>query len=112
MRLRWIIWGWPLCILLFTLAVTLIAFVFPDSGARPAVIMAFLFVIPGMAVVRFFLIEDIAIELMLAIALRWAMVAKEHLKFFNRFLFQWRGRTTGTCTSCSDSRSPTRYLER
>jgi hypothetical protein len=75
MRLRWIIWGWPLCILLFTLAVTLIAFVFPDSGARPAVIMAFLFVIPGMAVVRFFLIEDIAIELMLAIALSFAIDA-------------------------------------
>jgi hypothetical protein len=75
MRLLWIIWGWPLCILLFTLAVTLIAFVFPDSGARPAVIMTFLFVIPGMAVVRFFRLEDIAIELMLAIALSFAIDA-------------------------------------
>ncbi len=75
MRLRWIIWAWPLCILLFTLAVTIITFVFPDIGARPAVIMAFLFVIPGMAVVRFFRIEDIAIELMLAIALSFSIDA-------------------------------------
>lgn len=75
MRLRWIIWAWPFCILLFTVAVTLITFMFPDIGARPAVIMAFLFVIPGMAVVRFFRIEDIAIELMLAIALSFAIDA-------------------------------------
>ena len=75
MRLRWMIWAWPLCILLFTLAVTLITFVFPDNGARPAVIMAFLFVIPGMAVVRFFRIEDIAIELMLALALSFSIDA-------------------------------------
>jgi len=75
MRLRWIIWGWPLCILLFTLAVTLITFLFPGIGARPAVSMAFLFVIPGMTVVRFFRIKDIAIELMLAIALSFAIDA-------------------------------------
>jgi hypothetical protein len=75
MRLRWIIWGWPLCILLFTLAVTLSTFLFPDIGARPVVIMTFLFVIPGMVVVRFFRIEDIAIELMLAIALSFAIDA-------------------------------------
>ncbi|MBA2391839.1 MAG: hypothetical protein H0V70_03750 [Ktedonobacteraceae bacterium] len=75
MRLRWITWGWPLCILLFTLAVTLLTFMFPDIGARPVVIMAFLFVIPGMAVVRFFRIEDIAIEFMLAIALSFSIDA-------------------------------------
>ncbi len=75
MRLRWITWGWPLCILLFTLAVTLLTFLFPDIGARPVVIMVFLFVIPGMAVVRFFRIEDIAIELMLAIALSFSIDA-------------------------------------
>jgi hypothetical protein len=75
MRLRWITWGWPLCILLFTLAVTLLTFMFPDIGARPVVIMTFLFVIPGMAVVRFFRIEDIAIEFMLAIALSFSIDA-------------------------------------
>jgi hypothetical protein len=75
MRISWLTWTWPTLILLSTLAVALIVFLFPGIGARPIVIMCFLFVIPGVTVVRFFRLNELVIELMLAIVLSFTIDA-------------------------------------
>jgi hypothetical protein len=75
MRTPWLTWVWPIVILLSTLAVTLITFLFPAVGIRPVVIMCFLFLIPGMTLVRFFRTGETAVEWMLAIALSFTIDA-------------------------------------
>jgi hypothetical protein len=75
MRAPWFTWVWPIIILLSTLAVTLITFLFPGVGIRPAVIMCFLFLIPGMTIVRFFYIGETAVEWMFAIVLSFTIDA-------------------------------------
>ncbi len=49
MRYSWI---WTVLLLLAVLAVLLVTFVFPDSGMRPYVVIAFLLSCPGIALVR------------------------------------------------------------
>ncbi len=76
MRASWITWIWSIFILLSTLAVALITFLFPEIGViRPLVIMGFLFIIPGITVVRFFRLNGPTIEWMLAIALSFTIDA-------------------------------------
>jgi hypothetical protein len=75
MRAPWLTWAWPIIILLSTSAVTLLIFWFPEEGIRPLVTMCFLFLIPGMTVVRFFRTSEVAVEWMLAIALSFAIDA-------------------------------------
>ncbi|MBV9614733.1 MAG: hypothetical protein JO031_04650 [Ktedonobacteraceae bacterium] len=75
MRASWVTWVWPILILLSTLAVTLVTFLFPEVEVRPEVIMGFLFVIPGLTVVRFFRFKGPAIEWMFAFALSFTIDA-------------------------------------
>jgi len=75
MRMLWITWVWPIFILLSTLAVTLITFLFPGVSVHPFVVMGFLFVIPGITVIRFFHLKDLAVEWMLALVLSFTIDA-------------------------------------
>lgn len=75
MRAPWFTWVWPISILLSTSAMTLLIFWFPEEGIRPLVVMGFLFLIPGMTVVRFFHTREAAVEWMLAIALSFVIDA-------------------------------------
>ena len=74
-RVYWSTWLWPAIILLSALAAGLVAFVFPGTGVRPALIMWFLFVCPGMTVVRFFRFADLVVDSLLAVALSIAIDA-------------------------------------
>ncbi len=75
MRVSWLPWFWPAIIVLSATAVGLVTIVFPGTVVRPALIMWFLFVCPGMTVVRFLRLAEPAIELMLAFALSFAIDA-------------------------------------
>ncbi len=75
MRAPWLTWVWPIIILLSTSAVTLLIFWFPEAEIRPLVIMCFLFLIPGMTMVRFFRTREVAVEWMLAIVLSFVIDA-------------------------------------
>jgi hypothetical protein len=68
-------WLWPLTIILSAGAAALFTFVFPGTAARPFVDMWFLFVCPGMAVVRLFRLNNAVAEWMLAVALSFALDA-------------------------------------
>ena len=71
----WLTWVWSAIIMLSALAAGLVAFVFPGTVVRPALIMWFLFVCPGMTVVRFFRFADIVVDYILAVALSIAIDA-------------------------------------
>jgi uncharacterized membrane protein len=71
----WLTWLWPTIIMLSATAVGLVTFVFPGTVVRPALVMWFLFVCPGMTVVRFFRLAEPVIEWMLAFALSFAIDA-------------------------------------
>ena len=71
----WLKWLWPITILLSAIAVGLVTFVLPHLAVRPILVMWFLFVCPGMTVVRFFRLAEIVIEWVLAIALSFAIDA-------------------------------------
>lgn len=71
----WLTWLWPTIIMLSATAVGLVTFVFPGTVVRPALVMWFLFVCPGMTVVRFFRLAEAVIEWMLAFALSFAIDA-------------------------------------
>lgn len=73
MRTPWIMWVWPTTIVLSTIAAGLVTFVFPGTMLRPALLMWFLFVCPGMTVVRFFRLSETVIEWTLALALSFAI---------------------------------------
>ena len=75
------VWLWPLCILLLTTAADLITLVpdvtaLPYMGvARPFVVMGFLFVCPGMAIARFFRLQDALSEFVLGVSLSFVIGA-------------------------------------
>ena len=71
----WLTWLWPTIIMLSATAVGLVTFVFPGTVVRPALVMWFLFVCPGMTVVRFLWLTEAVIEWMLAFALSFAIDA-------------------------------------
>ncbi len=75
MRTPWMMWVWPTSIVLSAIAAGLVAFVFPGTVLRPALIMWFLFACPGMTVVRFFRLSETVIEWTLAFALSFAIDA-------------------------------------
>jgi len=74
-RVSWLMWLWPMIIMLSASAAGLVTFVFPGLVVRPAVVMWFLFVCPGMTVVRFFGLAENIIEWMLALALSFVIDA-------------------------------------
>ena len=66
---------WPLVIVLSALAAGLVNFVTPDTAGRPIIVMGFLFICPGMALVRFFRLNEPIAQWSLAIALSFSLEA-------------------------------------
>jgi hypothetical protein len=62
-------WGWPVVIICSAVAASLVTFVTPATAARPIFVMWFLFVCPGMTLVRFFRIREVVVTWILALAL-------------------------------------------
>src|SRR6185437_11981265 len=62
-------WLWPTAIVLSALAAGLTNFLLPDLPVRPIIEMWFLFVCPGMMLIRFFQLKEPITEWTLAIAL-------------------------------------------
>jgi hypothetical protein len=60
---------WPVIILLSAIAAGIVNFIAPDMAGRPLIVMWFLFVCPGMALVRFLCDDTPAVQWTLAIAL-------------------------------------------
>ena len=75
-RTLWFMWiVWPVTIIYSSIAAGLVTVVFPGTMLRPALIMWFLFICPGMAVARFFQFNETVMEWTLAIALSFAIDA-------------------------------------
>ncbi len=70
-----LLWLWPAIIVLSTVAAGLVTFVVMDTAVRPFIVLWFLFVCPGMALVRFFRLEELVVEWILALALSFAVDA-------------------------------------
>ena len=68
-------WWWPLTLMLSIIAVGLVTFVFTDVVVRPVIVMWFLFVCPGMAVMRFLHLKEVITEWALALALSFSIDA-------------------------------------
>src|SRR5450755_1579720 len=74
------VWIWPTLILLLTAAAWLVTLV-PDLAAlgagflRPILVLAFLCICPGMAVVRFFRLNDAIAEFILGLSLSFCIGA-------------------------------------
>src|SRR5437867_1640440 len=66
---------WPITIMLSTVAVGLVYFVFTDVAIRPLLVMWFLFVCPGMSVIRLLHLREAIVEWTLAIALSFTLDA-------------------------------------
>jgi predicted nucleotidyltransferase len=66
---------WPAIIILSTIAAGLATFVITDTAVRPFIVLWFLFVCPGIALVRFFRLEELVVEWILALALSFAIDA-------------------------------------
>jgi len=66
---------WPLVIVLSALAAGLVNFVTPSMEGHPIIVMWFLFVCPGMALVRFFQLNESIAQWSLAIALSFTLDA-------------------------------------
>ncbi len=66
---------WPTIIILSAIAAGLVYFVFTDTAIRPIIVFWFLFVCPGMMVVRFLRLKEHVVEWTLAIALSFAIDA-------------------------------------
>lgn len=62
-------WVWPSTILLSALLTVLVTFIVPEIVVRPLIVMWFLFVCPGMVLVRFIDLHEPVMEWVLAIAL-------------------------------------------
>lgn len=75
LRVSWSMRLYLTMIILSVIAASLVTFVFTDIVVRPFLIMWFLFVCPGMTVVRFFRLNEAAIEWLLALALSIAIDA-------------------------------------
>lgn len=68
-------WLWPAIIILSTIATGLVTFVITDTTVRPFIVLWFLCVCPGMALVRFLRLKEPVVECTLAIALSFAVDA-------------------------------------
>ncbi len=68
-------WLWPAIIILSTIAAGLVTFVSTDTALRPIIVLWFLFICPGMALVRFFHLEELVVEWILTLALSFAIDA-------------------------------------
>ena len=66
---------WPAVIILSALVAGLVNFVIPGAAGQPIIVMWFLFVCPGMVLVRFFRLSEPVSEWTLAIALSLAIDA-------------------------------------
>ena len=75
LRVSWSTWLYPTMIILSIVAASLVTFVFSDTVVHPVLIMWFLFVCPGMTVVRFLQLNEVVIEWLLALALSIAIDA-------------------------------------
>ena len=64
---------WPTIIILSALAAGLVNFLVPGMAGRPIIVAWFLFVCPGMMVIRFFRLKEPVTEWTLAIALSLAI---------------------------------------
>ena len=71
----WSRWLYPTMIVLSIVAASLDIFVLSDGVMHQFIIMWFLLVCPGMAVVRFFQLKEVAVEWLLALALSIAIDA-------------------------------------
>ncbi len=70
-----LLWSWQVIIVLSALAAALFAFVFSDAPLRSIVVMWFLFICPGMMLVRFLRLNQPLVEWVLAFALSLAINA-------------------------------------
>jgi hypothetical protein len=66
---------WPSIIIISAVAAGLVYFVFTNTIVRPAVVFWFLFICPGMMVVRFLRLKEPIVEWTLALALSFAIDA-------------------------------------
>jgi hypothetical protein len=73
MRSLWL--TWPIILILSAIAAGLVTFVLPGIVVRPIVVMWFLFVCPGMVVIRFLRLKEPVVEWTLALALSFAIDA-------------------------------------
>jgi hypothetical protein len=68
-------WVWPVIIILSAIAAALFTFIFPETPLHPIVVMWFLFICPGMMLVRFLRLNELLVEWVLALALSLAIDA-------------------------------------
>ncbi|HEX9130663.1 MAG TPA: hypothetical protein VF844_00075 [Ktedonobacteraceae bacterium] len=68
-------WLWQAIIILSAVAAALFTFMFPPTPLRPVVVMWFLFICPGMMLVRFLRLNELVVEWVLALALSLALDA-------------------------------------
>lgn len=68
-------WLWPVVLILSTVAVAVVTEVTPDVPLRPYIVMWFLFVCPGMSLIRFIRLRDAVAEWTLALALSFTLDA-------------------------------------
>jgi ribosomal protein L40E len=66
---------WPIILILSAIAAGLANFAFSHMALRPFIVFWFLFICPGMALVRFLRLKEPVIELTLAVALSFAFEA-------------------------------------
>jgi hypothetical protein len=64
---------WPIIIICSALAALLVMLVFPGNVARPPLIMLFLFICPGMSLVRFLHLKELVDKLALGLALSFSI---------------------------------------
>ncbi|GCE02779.1 hypothetical protein [Dictyobacter aurantiacus] len=71
--MRYARWFWPIIIICFALAAPITMRVLPSSPLRPLVMMVFLFICPGMALIRFLHLRERASKLALALAVSFSV---------------------------------------
>ena len=75
MRSSWMIWLWPIILILSAIAAGLVTFVLPAISVRPIIVIWFLFICPGMVLVRFLRLKEPVVEWTLALALSFSIDA-------------------------------------
>lgn len=60
---------WPIIIILSTIAAGIVVFLLTGVAIRPIIVTWFLFICPGMTIIRFFRLKELVTELALAIVL-------------------------------------------
>ena len=66
-------WVWPIIVILFSIAILIVTFIFTDSLLRPLISFCFLSFCPGISIVRFLHLKDPVVEWVLAIALSFTI---------------------------------------